>query len=136
MTRNEELQRACRGAMAVIEALLATGGILLADNGIDQEALRLAAEACREALDAAPRTPRGRYLRLMFSPDLARARCATPGCDHSGHGGRMFLHAHCHPAAAVEAAYNLQSRALEISCAVCKKAICAVAVDGPAEART
>ena len=50
--------------------------------------------------------------------DLDRGGCAEPGCTHDH--SVLYLHAKCHPYAAVEAAYSKATGTLEVRCYRCK----------------
>jgi len=53
--------------------------------------------------------------------------CSTPGCTQK-HG--MYLHAACHPKAALEVSYKAGSGVLHVACRKCHKGIVDVMVGG------
>lgn len=61
--------------------------------------------------------------------DLDRARCADPACTGAcGAEDELFLHATCHPGAALHVGYRSQTGELWLYCAVCDDIITRVLV--------
>jgi hypothetical protein len=63
---------------------------------------------------------------LQFAEDLDGVQCNVEGCDHASHDGEIFLHSRCHPQAPTWSSYR--AGVMTVSCAVCGRHICAVAV--------
>lgn len=55
----------------------------------------------------------------------ASGGCQSPGCDHKGHG-ELFLHSQCHPSAGTRVSVNVQTRVIQVSCAVCSRLVAKV----------
>lgn len=56
--------------------------------------------------------------------ELAAAMCAAPGCTNKGH----HLKARCHPHSGLIVDFSHAKGALDISCKLCRKHVCDVAV--------
>ena len=53
--------------------------------------------------------------------------CAVPGCDHTDHGGGMFMHPRCHVGTPTWCSYG--NGVVTISCAECDQVVARIAVD-------
>ncbi len=65
---------------------------------------------------------------VLYLSDLEKMQCGTPGCDHSGHDHKMFIHSKCHPQAGASVEVDWKSRVAKITCAKCDKFICRLAL--------
>jgi hypothetical protein len=65
-------------------------------------------------------------MKLVDAIAQAARGCQLPGCDHGAHAGPMFLHARCHPRAALSVSVDPTRRELLIACAVCKRPVATI----------
>ena len=73
-------------------------------------------------------------MKLLTQLELADLRCGNPDCDHVDDSDELFLHATCHPDAAMEVAYDKGLGAVLVYCAECQQLVTAIAVATTTEA--